>query len=301
MSNADKLALPPSLRSEILDRILENLLGPIQDANLSDDELWRILDSSKAIEKSTSSLIQSCRSPHHSGEEIDESQLRKSEIENLTRYAYPPSYSLVSLRSQIRRLRSLFPQLNNNHIDVGELEIPSLAEGWGAIPRWNLIASDYQEATFIVLHQLRKSRRGKVQNHLIDCLEDNNLSRSERTIMAEDYLYEQQSNCDIIIFPFQWGLNHRDRSPRRAIQCFSGSEFGLGLFATTCLLLTNSKRLAAKGDYLNWACAGDVLHVDKTMRFPVCYSDAGVVEIYHTSPSRESNHFSVPTGFIMDF
>ena len=74
--------------------------------------------------------------------------------------------------------------------------------------------------------------------------------------MFEKFANEQK-DYDILVIPAQFGILHRGRSVRRALEVMMNSnQFGLGAFAVGIMLLTHPERLQSYNDfYID--CAGD--------------------------------------------
>lgn len=169
-------------------------------------------------------------------------------------YIYPDGYTVLPIADQVARLKELFPELNGANLEIAKGELPEGAEGWFAVPRWDKIASTYNEAVIVILALIGKSR--KFYNYRDGELSEKYLRQVQHTIEMWQQLCDQQEGYDIIIVPAQLGLRHRGRSVRRARECFRANEFGLGSFATGCMLLTHPKRLQ-QFDELEFDCGGD--------------------------------------------
>src|ERR1035438_5864126 len=65
-----------------------------------------------------------------------------------------------------------------------------------------------------------------------------------------------QQGSDILVVAAQAGMLHRGSSARRTRVALAGNEFGLGVFAFGCMLLTHPERLST-GDTLMIDCGGD--------------------------------------------
>jgi hypothetical protein len=64
------------------------------------------------------------------------------------------------------------------------------------------------------------------------------------------------ASSDLVLLPAQCGRRHRGRSIRHARERYTENEFGLGVFAVVCLLLTHPERLS-RPDQLYVDCGGD--------------------------------------------
>jgi len=98
----------------------------------------------------------------------------------------------------------------------------------------------------------------------------------------------------------QAGLLHRGSSARRTRVAMAGNEFGLGVFAIGCILLTHPERLST-GDTLMIDCSGDEYSVraDYTFdRVPLFDYDMAGIEFSIFYEDRARNLWGTPTGFL---
>lgn len=170
-------------------------------------------------------------------------------------YGYPEGYKPKGIADQLAQLRVLFPTVGRANIGIlFDGPLPDGAEGWFAIPRWDCIASTYNEALDVVLATLAETR--PFHNCREGQLGPNRLRRSDRTVEMRKKLIMEQ-NADILIVPAQFGKRHAGRSVRRARALMENTnEFGLGAFEVACMLLTHIERLTRYEDL--WIdCAGD--------------------------------------------
>lgn len=161
----------------------------------------------------------------------------------------------IGLAERIERLRKLVPSgIGSVKSDLlAEKPLPKGAEAWFAIPRWETFGRTYVQAVENVF---------KISSHIFNEGFTNCIGRREellrqhsRSIEMWAKLYEQQKS-DLLVVPAQFGLRHRGRSVRRVREIYVANEFGLGIFATGIMLLTDPKRLREYGDlWIN--CAGD--------------------------------------------
>ncbi|MDD5437978.1 MAG: hypothetical protein PHC70_02425 [Patescibacteria group bacterium] len=97
--------------------------------------------------------------------------------------------------------------------------------------------------------------RGGFANCVGGLEEEECLHQHPRSIEMWAKLYDQQKS-DLLLVPAQFGLRHRGRSVRRVREIYLANEFGLGIFATCIMLLTDPERLEKYNDlWIN--CAGD--------------------------------------------
>jgi len=201
---------------------------------------------------------------------IDENRLSKrfSAEEVPSNYGYLSGYKRPKdIHIQANRLRELFPGLGHasemmedprivHQLGIGSISGAPLAEGWFAIPRWEKIASTYGEAVQRVLDLINLTRDGKFEKCCHGVLGLENLRQTAKTAAMFKKISIEQKGRDILVFPAQFGLRHRGRSDRRAIEVMRSNEFGLGAFGTGIMLLTHLERLQRFND-LKIGCAGD--------------------------------------------
>ena len=215
----------------------------------------------------------------------------KDEEEEST-YGYLSGYKKPNdLTAQANRLRELFSGLGFANLDYqakvekGEVALPEGAEGWFAIPNWvkneKIFGKTYSEAVQKILDTIKKTRKGNFYNYWDGQIDEKHLRQSARTEKFLRELSDAQGNPDILIVPGQFGIRHRGRSVRRAIEVMTDTpgEFGLGAFAVGAMLLTHEDRLKHLDDL--WIdCAGDEFSpgADRDFVGAPCFgfSDGGV-------------------------
>lgn len=231
----------------------------LEALGLSKEEAQRVIENgdefTEAMRTTAEQTIQRLRSPaDFASEEVDSS------------YGYLSGYKPFGLTEQANLLRNQFSGLGyvnleyQEKIEKGEIELPKHAEDWFCVPNWiknpTLFGETYSSAVKKILEVLKKAVGGKFYNYCEESIDEAHLRQSARSKAFWEKLSESQGNPDILIVPIQLGLRHRGRSVRRARVVFLENEFGLGAFATGCLLLTHPKRLAQYDDlWIN--CAGD--------------------------------------------
>lgn len=184
--------------------------------------------------------------------------------ETASDYTYPESYEVLSIAEQITRISEIFGLNSTEALKYAKNlpDLPEGAEGWFAVPRWDKVGTTYNQAVETALAKLGESR--KLHNYREGKLDEKYLQQSQRSIEMWDKLYVEQTG-DIIIIPVQFGMRHRGKSVRRARETFLVNEFGLGVFASCCMLLTHPNRLQkynklefdCSGDEYNWVADGD--------------------------------------------
>ena len=177
-------------------------------------------------------------------------------------------------------------------------QLPEGAEAWFAIPRWQALASTYNEAVEMLLGILASKRR--FSNRIVGKLGETYLRQTERSKLAETILAEQQEGNDILVVGAQAGMLHRGCSARRTRVSMAGNEYALGVFAFGCMLLTHPERLST-GDTLMIDCGGDEYSVrgDYTFdRVPLFDYDMAGIEFSIFYEDRARNLWGTPTGFL---
>jgi hypothetical protein len=126
---------------------------------------------------------------------------------------YPSTYRLRPVEAQVTELRKLFPALGNCQEKLGHRPLPDEPESWFAIPRWQALASTYNEAVEMLLRVLATRRR--FSNRIAERLGEKYLRQTERSVLAEKILADQQTGNDILVVAAQAGMLHRGSSARR--------------------------------------------------------------------------------------
>ena len=122
-----------------------------------------------------------------------------------------------------------------------------------AVVRSEAISESYGEALEKLLGLIGERRR--FTNYREGELSDQHIRVSDRTKGMLETLAQGQVS-DIIVIAAQLGLRHRGKSVRRAIETFTGNEFGLTSSAVGCIALTHPERFQ-KFDQLHIDCSGD--------------------------------------------
>jgi hypothetical protein len=211
---------------------------------------------------------------------------------------YPPTYRVRPVEAQVTALRGLFPSLGSCQEKLARKPLVEGAEAWFAIPRWQALAPTYNEAVEIALGVLATKR--KFSNRIVGNMSDKYLRQSERSKLAEKIMADQQQGNDILVVAAQAGMLHRGSSARRTRLTMAGNEFGLGVFAFTCMLLTHPERLST-GDTLMVDCGGDEYSVrgDYTFdRVPLFDYDMAGIEFSVFYEDRAHNLWGTPTGLL---
>lgn len=195
-------------------------------------------------------------------------------------YAYPKGYKVKGITEQTNILRQLFPGIGFADEKIAEQPVPSGAEGWFAIPKWQTLAPTYGEAVEKVLAMIASKR--KFYNYRDGQLGAEYLRQHAKTEKIFQTLGDEQKDHDILVVAAQFGLRHRGRSVRRAREVFTANEFGLGAFAIGIMLLTHPER-EVQLEQLHVDCAGDEFapEADGDFSFaPIFYFIDGKVVFY---------------------
>ncbi len=211
---------------------------------------------------------------------------------------YPPTYRVRPVEAQATELRKLFPSLGVCQEKLARRQLPEGAEAWFAIPRWQALAPSYNDAVEMLVDTLIAKRR--FSNRIAGKLGEKYLRQTERSKLAETILGEQQEGSDILVVAGQAGLLHRGSSARRTRVAMAGNEYGMGVFAFGCMLLTHPERLSS-GETLMIDCGGDEYSVrgDYTFdRVPLFDYDMSGIEFSIFYEDRARNLWGTPTGFL---
>lgn len=228
-------------------------------------------------------------------------QYADEEIE--TSYTYPNGYAVKDIAEQVALLVQIFPQLNAEATfrflkeTLPNLELPKLAEGWFAIPRWQKLASSYGDALKLVLAKIGESRR--FYDYLEGRFDTNRLRQHARTVAMMEKIESAQPG-DILIIPAQFGKRHAGRSVRRAREVVVSNEFLLGSVANGSMLLTHPPRLQV-WEQLHVDCGGDERSPGADGQFdsaPYFSFDDGKVEFSNYWVSGPSLRFGSSSGFV---
>jgi len=214
---------------------------------------------------------------------------------------YPPTYRVRPVEAQVTELKKHFPSLGSCMEKLARKPLLEGAEAWFAIPRWQALAPTYNEAVEMILGVMASKR--KLQNRIVGRLGPTYLRQSERSKLAEKVLADQQQGHDFMVLAVQFGMLHRGCSARRARVAMAGNEFGLGVFAVACMLLTHPERLSSE-DTLMIDCGGDEYSVrgDYTFdRVPLLDFDISGIEFSIFYEDRSRNLWGTPSGFLYKF
>jgi hypothetical protein len=211
---------------------------------------------------------------------------------------YPPAYRVRPLESQVTELRKCFPQLGQCLEKLSRRPLPDGAEGWFAIPRWQAVAPTYNEALCMALEVLGSRR--KFANRLASRLDASYLRQSDRTVLGEKILADQQAGNDILVVGAQFGKLHRGCSARRTRVRLTGNEFPLSSFAICSMLLAHPERML-ECEALMIDCSGDEYSLTPNGawdRVPLFDKEFSGIEFSIFYSDRANRIWGTPTGFL---
>jgi len=284
--------------TEQQNRLLQEYLGDaVQEAyrtaieQLDRQSAQTVLDLNRALKTEVAERVVEIIHRHTVSNKFKDEEVGSSRV-------YPATYRVRAVEAQVTELRKLFPSLSVCQEKLSRKPLPLGAEAWFAIPRWQSLAPTYNDAVEMMIAVL--STRRKFSNRLIGKLTDKYLRQTERSKLAEKILAEQQQGSDILVIGAQAGMLHRGSSARRTRVAMAGNEFGLGVFAIGCILLTHPERLST-GDTLMIDCSGDEYSVraDYTFdRVPLFDYDMAGIEFSIFYEDRARNLWGTPTAFL---
>jgi hypothetical protein len=284
--------------TEQQNRMLQEFLGDaMQEAyrtaieQLDRQSAQSVLDMGRKLKAEVAERVVEIVHRHTASDKFKDEEVGSNRV-------YPPTYRVRPLEAQVTELRKLFPGLGGCNERLGRKPLPEGAEAWFAIPRWQALAPTYNEALERMVEVL--STRRKFSNRIIGKMGDKFLRQCERSKLAQKILCEQQEGNDILVVGVQAGMLHRGSSARRTRVTMAGNEYGLGVFAIGCILLTHPERLST-GDTLMIDCSGDEYSVrgDYTFdRVPLFDYDMAGIEFSIFYEDRARNLWGTPTGFL---
>ncbi len=284
--------------TEQQNRMLQEFLGEaVQNAyetaieQLDRQSVQAVLDVDRKLRREVTEKVVEIIHRHTVSDKYKDEEVHSNRI-------YPPTYRVRPLEAQVTELRKVFPRLGSCQERLARRQLPEGAEAWFGIPRWQALASTYNEAVEMLLETLTSKRR--FSNRIIGKLGEKYLRQTERSRLAETILAEQQEGSDILVVGAQAGMLHRGTSARRTRVSMAGNEYAMGVFAFGCMLLTHPERLST-GDTLMIDCGGDEYSVrgDYTFdRVPLFDFDMAGIEFSIFYEDRARNLWGTPTGFL---
>ena len=280
------------------NRLLQEFLGDaVQEADrtaieqLDRQSAQTVLDMNRKLKSEVAERVVEIIQRHTVSDKFKDEEVSSNRV-------YPPTYRVRPVEAQVTELRKLFPSLGACQERLSRKPLPGGAEAWFAIPRWQALAPTYNEAVEMMIGVL--ATRRKFSNRIVGKLTDKYLRQSERSKLAEKILAEQQQGNDFLVVAAQAGMLHRGSSARRTRVAMAGNEFGIGVFAFGCMLLTHPERLST-GETLMIDCSGDEYSVrgDYTFdRVPLFDYDMAGIEFSIFYEDRARNLWGTPTGFL---
>ena len=284
--------------TEQQNRMLQDFLGEAVQAayrtaieGLDRQSVQAVLDMDGKLKSEVAETVVEIIHRHTVSDKFKDEEMGSNRV-------YPPTYRVRPVEAQVTELRKLFPSLGSCQEKLARRGLPVGAEAWFAIPRWQTLASTYNEAVEMLLGVVAAKRR--FSNRIVGKLGEMYLRQTERSKLAEKILADQQQGSDILVVAAQAGMLHRGSSARRTRVALAGNEFGLGVFAFGCMLLTHPERLST-GDTLMIDCGGDQYSVrgDYTFdRVPLFDFDMAGIELSIFYEDRARNLWGTPTGFL---
>jgi len=232
------------------ERFLTRVFWVHRNSRLSEEEKQRVNKGVGLIDLLSRYIDLNRRPNRYSSEEVR------------SNFCYPPGFKMRSVQEQVNALQMFFPELGIRDDDLDKLiarPLHSSAE-WAAIPRWEKLGQTYQEAVQRVLAVITSKRRFSNSCNM------SRLCQKEVAIDAWRELGKSQTG-DILIVGTTFGLRHRGRSIRNAEEKMLGNEFGLGVFAVGCMMLTHPKREITRNQ-LHPECGGDEFPTETDGQIP---------------------------------
>lgn len=277
------------LKQSLGDAVNQAYLTAIEQLDRQSAQI--VLDVDKKLKREVAETVVEIIRRHTASDKYKEEQVGSERV-------YPATYRVRPVEAQVTELRKLFPSLNGCIEKIGRRPVPEGAEAWFAIPRWQALASTYNEAVEMLLGVLATKR--KFSNRIIGRIGPTYLRQSERSKLAEKILADQQPGCDLLVVAAQAGMLHRGCSARRTRVAMAGNEFGMGVFSFGCMLLTHPERLST-GDTLMIDCGGDEYSMRGDYSFdrvPLFDYDISGIEFSIFYEDRARNLWGTPTAFL---
>lgn len=230
--------------------------------------------------------------------ELSANQYADEEVESS--YGYLSGYKPKDITEQTNRLRELIPGIGYANEKLAEQPFPPNAERWFAVPRWQKVGKTYEEALQKALDLIKQTRNGKFYNYREGQIGPDRLRLRAKTQKALEAIGQQQKGNDILVIPCQFGLRHRGRSVRRALEVMPVTEFGNDPFTIACMILTHPERLQHLDDL--WIdCAGAEYDCDGDGSFdgaPFFYFGGGEVRFGGRYAGGAYGRYGSSSGFL---
>lgn len=172
---------------------------------------------------------------------------------------YPAGFQAKEVAEQVKKLRYLFPELENAsvNLELAKQPLPVGAEYYQAMPPWQKIAKTYGEAVEKVLAAIASER--DFYNFRSSQMDQKYLAEHSQKIAGFKQLAAAQKT-DILTIPAQFGMRYKGKSVLEARYLMAENEFGLGSYEVGIMLLTNPGRLQSFNN-LFIDCPGDKFSV----------------------------------------
>lgn len=228
-----RIAIRTSVKKKY-SRFLKDVFGvAVKKAGVDKEGKSRLMENGDELQARITDILQGLVANGRFAEE----EVR-SDFDYVSGYDKPKD-----IAEQLHLLCQFFPNLSRANERIAKQPLPSGAEGWFVVPKWEDVAPTYNEAFGRVLDMIRKSRNGKFYNWRENQFGPRYLRQSAKTAGKFLQMGKEQKNCDILIFAAQFGVLHRGQSIRRALETMPADEFGLDGFAGAVMLLTHPERL----------------------------------------------------------
>jgi hypothetical protein len=286
-----KVVYLETIGTEKIKQIAETALNRVIDEDfLDEDDTQKILENS---DKFQSDIITIVRKQLRSKRFVDE--------ESKSKYGYSSGYnSPIEIAEQVNILRQLFPHIGFANENISKQPLPSDAEGWFAILRWELFGDTYEEALERIFYLIKERCKGNFYKCHEEPRRMRYLQQNKRTVEKLEFLKNQQLEYDILVIPAQFGILHRGRSVRRVHEIIKGNEFDLGPFEVACMLLTHLNRLANQDD-LRINCSG-AEYIDSENSFvfyvPTFHFSNNKIILDMIWDGHYYEHYGLATGFL---
>lgn len=247
-----------SLENSSLGRghVLPLLESAYKELMLTDQQEQRLYENLASLEEGVQKLIRG----------IIASKYEK-EIE-FSKFVYPEeSKEPEAITNQINTIAKEFNLDPVNALEF--IKTPFLfrrGTRWFAVPKLSAITKkyfpevteereQYCKAVKLVLEKLTKNGRVTNQTKINNEIVPNRLHQNHRTKRFLKQIETSQQG-DILVIEAQHGEQHGGESARRARENFRSNEFGLGVFAVGCMMLTQTQ-LERNICELGIECVGD--------------------------------------------
>ena len=187
---------------------------------------------------------------------------------------YPKAFKAKGIVEQTNILRQFFPGVGFADEKLAEAPLHK-GLNYFAIPKWKTIGGTYEAALLNVLAAIAKQR--KFYNYREGALGADRLRLTKRTTQFLEKIAAEQKDHDIMVIPAQFGIKHRGRSVRRAIEVMSAEEFGLDPFSVAIMILTHPERFEKYEDLCADCAGGEYDYPGGTARWSsaLCFDFSG--------------------------